>query len=398
MVPKGWLSSTLEEFIDIKHGFAFKSEYFSSEGNYVLMTPGHFFEAGGFRDQGEKTKYYVGDVPHGYILNKGDILLAMTEQADGLLGSAAYVPQSDKYLHNQRLGLIHIKAKSKIFKDYLYFLYNSPAVRKQISEQASGTKVKHTSPDKLRGVIALLPPLPEQKKIAKILSTWDKAIATTEQLLANSQQQKKALMQQLLTGKKCFPGFTGKWEYYTLSDIAVIVMGSSPKSDTYNENGVGLPLIQGNADIKNRKSVPRIFTSEITKECLPDDILLSVRAPVGTIAISNHNACIGRGIAAIRAKMDFNQAFIYQWLLWFEPKWYSLSQGSTFESINSDDIKQLKIKVPSIEEQKSIAKILAVADGEIEALKQKRNHLKQEKKALMQQLLTGKRRVKTEAA
>jgi type I restriction enzyme S subunit len=205
-------------------------------------------------------------------------------------------------------------------------------------------------------------------------------------------------MQQLLTGKKRFAGFEGEWAEKRLDKISHIFMGSSPKSEFYNEDGIGLPLLQGNADIKNRKSVPRIFTSQITRECLPDDILLSVRAPVGAIASSNHHACIGRGIAAIRAKKDTTQVFLYQWLLNFEDKWDSFSQGSTFESVNSDDINNLKIKLPSLPEQQKIATILTTADQEIDNLRAQLNHLKQEKKALMQQLLTGKRRVKIEEA
>ncbi|EIJ35176.1 restriction endonuclease subunit S [Thiothrix nivea] len=216
----------------------------------------------------------------------------------------------------------------------------------------------------------------------------------TEQLLASSQQQKKALMQQLLMGKKRLKGFEGEWRTHDLSEIAIITMGSSPKSEAYNDLGMGLPLIQGNADVKNRKSVPRVFTSEITKECRIGDILLSVRAPVGTIALSKHNACIGRGIASIRAILGVSQDYLYHWLFWFEPMWVSLSRGSTFESINSDDIKKLKMKLPAFEEQQAIAAVLSAADREIELLQQKLEGLKQEKKALMQQLLTGKRRVK----
>lgn len=171
-------------------------------------------------------------------------------------------------------------------------------------------------------------------------------------------------------------------------------MGTSPSSRSYNENNLGLPLIQGNADILNRKSSPRIFTSEITKECTVGDILLSVRAPVGTVAISQHRACIGRGIASIKAKKDFNQEFLYQWFLWFEPKWGMLSQGSTFESISSGDIKSLKLLIPDLEEQQKIAVVLSTTDREIKNIKQELNCLKQEKKALMQHLLTGKKRVK----
>lgn len=240
--------------------------------------------------------------------------------------------------------------------------------------------------------------VPEQQKIAKILSTWDKAISTTEHLIDNSTQQKKALMQQLLTGKKRLldesgKRFDGEWEEVKLSEIAQITMGSSPKSDAYNEIGDGLPLLQGNADIKNRKSAPRIYTSQITKECHVDDILFSVRAPVGTVALSNHNACIERGIAAIKAKKNHSQDYLYQWLLSFELKWERYSQGSTFEAVNSDDIKSLNLSIPNYKEQQKIATVLTNADKEIELLEQQLADLQQEKKALMQVLLTGKKRV-----
>ncbi|HBS25717.1 MAG TPA: restriction endonuclease subunit S, partial [Gammaproteobacteria bacterium] len=147
-------------------------------------------------------------------------------------------------------------------------------------------------------------------------------------------------------------------------------------------------------DIKNRISAPRVYTSEITKECLRDDILLSVRAPVGEVSRSIHNACIGRGISAIRAKECSVQEYIYQWLLNFEPKWIRLSQGSTFEAVNSNDIRTLRICVPPKDEQTAIAAILSDADRETELLTQQLTQLKSEKSALMQQLLTGKRRVK----
>lgn len=282
---------------------------------------------------------------------------------------------------------------------YLSTHINSERGISEVNRLCAGGGKPNLNSGELKRYRLLTPPLPEQKKIAQILSAWNKAITTTEQLLANSQKQKKVLMHQLLTGKKRLLDkngvrFSGEWKSYHLSHVAVIVMGSSPKSEAYNENGIGLPLLQGNADIKNRISAPRVFTSEITKECEIGDILLSVRAPVGTVAISEHKACVGRGIAALHAKPNFDQSFIYQFLLWFEPKWGSLSQGSTFESINSDDIKNLKIKVPNFGEQQKIAAVLSTADQEIIALKQRLDVLKQEKKALMQQLLTGKCRVK----
>jgi len=176
------------------------------------------------------------------------------------------------------------------------------------------------------------------------------------------------------------------WKQSTMSGVATVVMGSSPKSECYNENQEGLPLLQGNADIKNRLSAPRIFTSEITKECQVGDILMSVRAPVGSIAKSIHNACIGRGIAAIHAKQPNFQEFLYQWLLSYEPRWVNISQGGTFDAINSDDLKYVSLTTPKPAEQQKIAECLSSVDELIAAQARKLDALKTHKKGLMQQL------------
>ena len=394
MVPNNPIST----YASIKHGYAFAGEYFSKEKqDYILLTPGNFHI-----DQrlyfGANTKYYNGPIDDGYVLSNGDLLVVMTDLTKdmAILGNAVMLYSDVPVLHNQRIGLV--ETNEGVSKEYLCYLINSEHVRRHVKATASGTTVRHTSPSKMLNVKAYFPPLPEQQKIAKILSTWDKAISTTERLIDNSTQQKKALMQQLLTGKKRLldesgKRFDGEWEEVKLSEIAQITMGSSPKSDAYNEIGDGLPLLQGNADIKNRKSAPRIYTSQITKECHVDDILFSVRAPVGTVALSNHNACIGRGIAAIKAKKNHSQDYLYQWLLSFELKWERYSQGSTFEAVNSNDIRSLNLSVPNYKEQQKIATVLTNADKEIELLEQQLADLQQEKKALMQVLLTGKVRV-----
>jgi type I restriction enzyme S subunit len=191
-----------------------------------------------------------------------------------------------------------------------------------------------------------------------------------------------------LVPKLRFPEFrkSEEWSEEALSDVATIVMGSSPKSECYNQSEIGLPLLQGNADIKNRLSAPRIFTSEITKECTIGDILLSVRAPVGSVAKSIHHACIGRGIAAIRADRPNFQEFVYQWLLSYEPRWGSVSQGGTFDAVNSDDLKGVALAVPKPPEQQKIAECLSSVDELIAAQARKLDALKTHKKGLMQQL------------
>lgn len=250
----------------------------------------------------------------------------------------------------------------------------------------------------IKSLVVPVPTLVEQKKITDILVTWDKSIEATERLLENSKKRKKALMQQLLTGKKRLPGFGRDWIKTLLSGVAKIEMGTSPPSDAYNYQGFGLPLVQGNADIKDRRSCPRVFTSEITKEAYPGDILMSVRAPVGEISMSAHHCCIGRGVCSIKAdESSVNQGFLFQLLLNLEPSWSSISQGSTFESVNSKDVKNLQLTLPSLLEQVAIAEVLSTADAETDLIERRVRSLRSEKSALMQQLLTGRKRVKVEA-
>ena len=151
-----------------------------------------------------------------------------------------------------------------------------------------------------------------------------------------------------------------EWEVGILEDITNITMGQSPKSDTYNTDNIGMPLIQGNADCKNRKTIPRTYTTDLTKECFVGDIIMTVRAPVGAISKSLHNACIGRGVCSIKSKED--NEYIYHCLVDYEDRWDKLSQGSTFTAVSGSDIKNLKFPFPPLKEQEKIADILSTAD------------------------------------
>lgn len=221
-----------------------------------------------------------------------------------------------------------------------------------------------------------LPPIEERKRIAEILAAQDKVIELKEKRLAEKQRQKKYLAKQMFSGMKCV---------VPLSGLALITMGQSPSSETYNTSFNGVPLIQGNADISNRKTFPRMYTTSPTKICSPGDILISVRAPVGTVARSTISACIGRGICSIRPKRMSD--YIYEYLLYYEDKWGRVSQGSTFESISGDDIG--KLSIPQHHESDQVAKMLIFAGKEIDLLRQDVEQEKRKKKALMQLLLTG---------
>jgi len=202
---EGWVEKPLSDLCDIKHGFAFEGGFFSNEGEYVLLTPGNFYETGGYRDRGERQKYYTGEIPRAYVLNEGDLLVAMTEQAAGLLGSPILVPESDKFLHNQRLGLVTKRAGIPWTNEFFFYVFNTQTVRKAIHDRASGVKVRHTSPTKISEVVVAFPTsLPEQKRIVSTLAVLT---AETERLEYIYQQKlaaldtlKKSLLHQAFTG------------------------------------------------------------------------------------------------------------------------------------------------------------------------------------------------------
>lgn len=201
----GWDEQPFSELCDIKHGYAFEGEFFSREGEYVLLTPGNFYEHGGYRDRGERQKYYTGEIPHDYVLDAGDLLVAMTEQAAGLLGSPILVPESNKFLHNQRLGLVTKKPGVAWTNEFFFHVFNTQAIREAIHASASGVKVRHTSPTKIGAVTVSFPTsLQEQKRIVAILTSLagetQRLAQFYEQKLAALEQLKKALLHEAFSG------------------------------------------------------------------------------------------------------------------------------------------------------------------------------------------------------
>lgn len=202
---EGWTEKPLAELCDIKHGFAFDGAFFSTKGEFVLLTPGNFYETGGYRDRGERQKYYTGDIPLGYVLKEGDLLVAMTEQAAGLLGSPVLVPESDKFLHNQRLGLVTGRPGIPWTNEFFFHVFNTHTVRKEIHDGASGVKVRHTSPRKIGEVVVRFPAsLSEQRAVAATLTSLRDETARLasiyERRLAALDALKQSLLHQAFTG------------------------------------------------------------------------------------------------------------------------------------------------------------------------------------------------------
>jgi len=203
---EGWVETTLGEVIKIKHGFAFKSQFFTTEGDHVLLTPGNYFEDGGYRDRGSKQKYYDGEIPDGYILEKDDLLLAMIEQAAGLLGSPLLVPESNRFLHNQRLGLVEHISDRKLPNRFLYHAFNTKSFRQAIHDSGTGVKVRHTSPTKICEISSNLTfdtqIHQDVVRTLEILKTQTEALEVEYQTkLASLDELKKSILQKAFAGE-----------------------------------------------------------------------------------------------------------------------------------------------------------------------------------------------------
>jgi len=281
---------------------------------------------------------------------------------------------------NQDLKALY--PNNNLTDEYLFYLMTFH--QKKLELLGTGSTVKGIRLSTIKNLEVFVPHLQEQKKIAQILSTWDDAIEAVEELIDKKKKLKKGLL------NKSFSNLSTK----KLLDVVNIIMGQSPSSSSYNDLRNGLPFVGGNADIKENETKPRFFTNQITKIAKPDDIILTVRAPVGEIARNKIEACIGRGVCSLRPKLASDSSYIYQALKYKQRKWKAFEQGSTFTAVNSNDIK--KFPIPWMDDPSSrvsVAVSLDNIDQEIELLDVKRKLLSKQKKGLMQRLLTGKTRV-----
>ncbi len=241
-----WQEVQLGDGIHVKHGFAFKGEYFSASGEYLVLTPGNFLEKGGFRVRDGKERFYHADFPQDYLLSEDDLIVAMTEQGEGLLGSAARIPAEGKYLHNQRLGLVQITDPGLVDKRFLYWVFNSADVRAQIRATATGAKVTHTAPERIKKIRLKMPGLSGQKAIASVLDSYDDLIATNQRRIALLEDAARRLYREWFVHLR-FPGHDSVpvkdgvpegWALRALGDVAPLNYGKALKATERKDGAI----------------------------------------------------------------------------------------------------------------------------------------------------------------
>lgn len=409
----GWRYTTLGEFITVKHGFAFKGEYFSEEGKYVVLTPGNFHEEGGFKLRPGKDRYYRGDIPKDYILKKGDMIVAMTEQAEGLLGCPAIIPDDDTFLHNQRLGLINI-IPNKADVRFLYFIFNTTSVRQQIRGSSSGTKIRHTSPERIRNVKIYAPEFKTQQKIAAALFAYDNLIENNTCRITLLEKMAEEIYREWFVRMR-FPGHEKvkvvkgvpvDWDYDRASEFFSVVKGKSYGGDEVTENPSHMPFItlkSFNRGGGYREDGLKYYSGRYKDDQIvrTDDIVMAVtdmtqnREVVGRVAkvpyFGDKGAVISLDVIKIVPK-KVTGAFLYSYLRFsgFSECIKEFANGANVLHLKSDLVTQQKINIPTMSLQQAFSEIVKPIYDQIDLLSASNKSVTEMRNMLHPRLITGK--------
>ncbi|AUP47374.1 restriction endonuclease subunit S [Escherichia coli] len=402
MVPKGWSSWILSDICrkQISYGIVQTGDNLPN-GIPCLRVVDLTRDVMRLEDM-IKTSEETNKAYRKTILEKDEIVMALR----GEIGLARLIDDNLVGANITR-GLARISPETKVvLPEFLLWELRSPQFRADLIRRVGGSALQEISLTELRKVRTLLPPLLEQKKIAQILSTWDKAISVTEKLLVNSQRQKKALMQQLLTGNKRLLDengvrFSGEWQSLQISDIGTVVTGSTPPKNDSDNYGGDISWATAEDFVGKYVSNTKIKLSEQGAKkarIVPKgSILVTCIASIGKNAIADENMGTNQQINSVIVRGSNSNEFFYYQIEFNVKTLLTLAGTTAVPIINKSSFEKVSLKFPHFEEQQKIADVLSAADAEITTLQKKLACLKEEKKALMQQLLTGKRRVKVEA-
>ena len=398
-----WREVALGEVLDIKHGYAFRGEHFGLGGCNRLVTPGNFYEGGGFRDRGALQKSYDGPLPGEYVLSPGALIVAMTEQSPGLLGSSGLVPHDGfQWLHNQRIGLVkplHAEADER----FIYSLFNDPSVRGQISATASGTKVRHTSPGRLKSVRVRMPSIGTQRHIAAVLSAFDELIEINERRIEVLEELARSLYREWFVRFR-FPGhaavdFTDSdvgplpegWRVAAFAAIGEFLNGYAFKPSHWGDEGI--PIIK----IKELKqgvttATPRYGGVDLESRYFvePGDLLFSWSADLGVYLWAGERGALNQHLFKVSPTAGIGRAYLYYSLEAALPRFRSRAQGTTMKHIKRSALMEVDCVLPDQVLQAAFSETVGPMHEEVLTLKNEVAMLAATRDLLLPRLVTGR--------
>ena len=368
----------LGEILDVTRGASLSGEFYATEGKYIRLTCGNFdYQNNCFKENKSKDNlYYIGDFKPEFLMEEGDIITPLTEQAIGLLGSTAIIPESGKYIQSQDVAKIICK-EELLDKDFVFYLISSTLVKQQLSAAAQQTKIRHTSPDKIRDCTVWIPELTEQKRIGKLLRSLDRKIELNRAINQNLEALAKQLYDYWFV-QFDFPDENGKpykssggkmvWNEKLKREIPkgwnVLKLGEHCSFNKRTSNGYfNHPILYLDTSNITNNTIDELQFLNPSSDIIPSrarrlvqegDIVYSTVRPnlkhFGIIMNPDYNMVVSTGFAVITANWSAYRYFIYQFLIQAATienlSTIAQSAVSAYPSINTSDIENLDLVVP----------------------------------------------------
>lgn len=363
----------LGDLIEVTRGMSLPGEFYSTEGEYIRLTCGNFdYVNNSFKENKSKDDlYYVGKIKPEFIMEKGNIITPLTEQAIGLLGSTAIIPESGKYIQSQDVAKVTCK-KGMIDHDFAYYLIPSKCVKEQLSAAAQQTKIRHTSPDAIKACKVFVPPLSGQKKIAAVLSALDDKIALNKKMNQKLEAMAKRLYDYWFV-QYDFPDKNGHpykttggpmtynptlkreipvgWEVDNLYAVANYINGLACQNNRPKSGENSLPVIKIREMSEGITSDTEEVSENIPSKYIVEngDILFSWSATLMVMIWAGGKGGLNQHIFKVVPKEGYPKEFVYQLLSDYVVNFQqiALSRKTTMGHITSEHINLSRVVLPS---------------------------------------------------
>ncbi|MFK2358502.1 restriction endonuclease subunit S [Bacteroides fragilis] len=367
----------LGEILDVTRGASLSGEFYATEGKYIRLTCGNFdYQNNCFKENKSKDNlYYVGDFKPEFLMSEGDIITPLTEQAIGLLGSTAIIPESGKYIQSQDVAKIICK-EELLDKDFAFYLISSTLVKQQLSAAAQQTKIRHTSPDKIRDCTVWIPELTEQKRIGKLLRSLDRKIELNRAINQNLEAMAKQLYDYWFV-QFDFPNENGKpykssggemvwneklrreipkgWSSMSIGDYAPCMSGYAFKSKDFGSKG--LPVIKiGNIQENYTLNMTDsqcidLFNNTLFLAKRYNLVIAMTGATIGKFAISQRNYWVNQRVGRfdLGDRPLLRLGFLFNSLKqeYFREQVFQIACGCAQPNISAEQIDSISVLKPN---------------------------------------------------
>jgi len=358
-LPEGWKEVELGKIFDFQKKSKIKAGQGSKKGKYKFFT------------SSDKQTKFINEYNQ-----DGEFLIFATG------GHAGIHYCNEKFATSTDCFIVNVDDKVLI-KYVYYYLFGRISL---LEEGFKGAGLKHISKGYIQDIKLFYPEDKEtQKAIVSILEKAEKSKEWRKKADDLTKEFLKSLHVEMFEKKNITE--------VKLSEVTDIIMGQSPPGDSYNEGNEGTPFFQGKSEFTEKYPLVKKWTTKPTKMAKPNSVLMSVRAPVGSVNLCNIDCCIGRGLASILPKDKITLEFLYSTLQAMEDKIANMGSGSTFKAITSSQLRNLKIPLPPISLQNKFASIVKEVEAMKEQQKHSKNHIDKLFNALMQKAFKGELKI-----